>query len=180
MVGLLVERQISASEHTHTAERDSPTLVLSARCLARTRQARRTDSLALRAEVRWWCAECLSAPSQGGTTVFGRRCPHNMRFLIDRWRRIGVRLYLALGIAVFLTLVSAAVGVYYFEQSGDLNYELESESVPALEASWGCRAGGGASAGPGPGSGGRVRVWVQGLTGGGCRGGIGASADRSG
>ena len=59
-----------------------------------------------------------------------------MRFLIDRWRRIGVRLYLALGIAVFLTLVSAAVGVYYFEQSGDLNYELESESVPALEASW--------------------------------------------
>ena len=59
-----------------------------------------------------------------------------MRFLIDRWRRIGVRLYIALGIAVFLTLVSAAVGVYYFEQSGDLNYELESESVPALEASW--------------------------------------------
>lgn len=59
-----------------------------------------------------------------------------MRFLVDRWRRIGVRLYLALGIAVFLTLVSAAVGVYYFEQSGDLNYELESESVPALEASW--------------------------------------------
>ncbi len=56
--------------------------------------------------------------------------------LIDRWRRIGVRLYLALGIAVFLTMVSAAVGVYYFEQSGDLNYELESESVPALEASW--------------------------------------------
>ncbi len=35
-----------------------------------------------------------------------------------------------------LTLVSGATAVYYFEQSGDLNYELESESVPALEASW--------------------------------------------
>ena len=59
-----------------------------------------------------------------------------MRFLIDRWRRIGARLYLALGFAVFLTLVSAGVGVYYFEQSGDLNYQVQSESVPALEASW--------------------------------------------
>ena len=59
-----------------------------------------------------------------------------MRFLLDRWRRIGVRLYIALGVAVLLTLVSGATAVYYFEQSGDLNYELESESVPALEASW--------------------------------------------
>ena len=59
-----------------------------------------------------------------------------MRFLIDRWRRIGARLYLALGFAVFLTLVSGAVGVYYFEQSGDLNYRVQTESVPALEASW--------------------------------------------
>ncbi len=58
------------------------------------------------------------------------------RFLADRWRRIGARLYLALGIAVALTLISAAVGVYYFEQSGDLNYQVRSESVPALEASW--------------------------------------------
>ena len=57
-------------------------------------------------------------------------------FLADRWRRIGARLYLALGIAVALTLISAAVGVYYFEQSGDLNYQVSSESVPALEASW--------------------------------------------
>ena len=57
-------------------------------------------------------------------------------FLADRWRRIGARLYLALGIAVALTLISAAVGVYYFEQSGDLNYQVQSESVPALEASW--------------------------------------------
>ena len=59
-----------------------------------------------------------------------------MGFLADRWRRIGTRLYLALGFAVLLTLVSSAVGVYYFERSGDLNYELRSESVPALEAAW--------------------------------------------
>ncbi len=59
-----------------------------------------------------------------------------MRFLIDKWRRIGTRLYLALGFAVALTLVSGAVGVYYFEQSGDLNYQVRSESVPALEGSW--------------------------------------------
>ena len=59
-----------------------------------------------------------------------------MRFLLDRWRRIGARLYLALGFAVFLTLVSSAVGVYYFERSGDLNYQVREESVPALEGSW--------------------------------------------
>ena len=59
-----------------------------------------------------------------------------MRFLMDRWRRIGTRLYLALGFAVFLTLISGAAAVYYFEQSGNLNYELQSESLPALEASW--------------------------------------------
>ena len=59
-----------------------------------------------------------------------------MRFIIDRWQRIGVRLYLALGLAVALTLVSGAVGVYYFEQSGDLNYQIQTETVPALEASW--------------------------------------------
>ena len=41
-----------------------------------------------------------------------------------------------MGFAVFLTLVSGATAVYYFEQSGDHNYELESVSVPALEASW--------------------------------------------
>ena len=52
------------------------------------------------------------------------------------WQRIGTKLYLALGFAVFLTLVSSAVGVYYFERSGDLNYQVRSESVPALEASW--------------------------------------------
>ena len=59
-----------------------------------------------------------------------------MGFLVDRWRRIGPRLYFALGFAVVLTLVSSAVGVYHFERSGDLNYEAESASVPALEASW--------------------------------------------
>ncbi len=59
-----------------------------------------------------------------------------MGFLLDRWRRIGTRLYIALGIAVVLTLVSGAVGVFYFEQSGDLNFQVRSESVPALEASW--------------------------------------------
>ena len=59
-----------------------------------------------------------------------------MGFLVDRWGRIGTRLYLALGFAVFLTLVSSAVGVYYFERSGDLNYQVRSESVPVLEASW--------------------------------------------
>ncbi len=59
-----------------------------------------------------------------------------MRFVVDKWRRIGTRLYLALGFAVALTLISAAVGVYYFEQSGNLNDRVRSESVPALEASW--------------------------------------------
>ena len=59
-----------------------------------------------------------------------------MRFLIETWHRIGARLYLALGFAVFLTLVSAAVGVYYFERSGDINHRLESESVPVLESTW--------------------------------------------
>ena len=59
-----------------------------------------------------------------------------MRFLIDRWRRIGTRLYIALGFAVALTLISGGVAVYYFEQSGDHNYKVQSESVPALEASW--------------------------------------------
>ena len=59
-----------------------------------------------------------------------------MRFIIDRWRRIGTRLYLALGFAVALTLISGGVAVYYIEQSGDHNYRVQSESVPALESSW--------------------------------------------
>ena len=52
------------------------------------------------------------------------------------WRRIGTKLYIALGFAVFLTLGSSAVGVFYFERSGDLSFRLRSESVPALEAAW--------------------------------------------
>ena len=59
-----------------------------------------------------------------------------MSFILDRWRGIGTRLYLALAFAVALTLISSGVGVYYFERSGDLNYTAESESVPALEAAW--------------------------------------------
>ena len=59
-----------------------------------------------------------------------------MRYLLNRWRGIGTRLYLALAFAVFLTLVSSGVGVYYFERSGDLNFEAESNAVPVLEASW--------------------------------------------
>ena len=59
-----------------------------------------------------------------------------MRYLLDRWRGIGTRLYLALAFAVLLTLVSSAVGVFYFERSGDLNYEAEQQTVPVLEAAW--------------------------------------------
>ena len=59
-----------------------------------------------------------------------------MHFIRERWRRIGVKLYLALGLAVALTLVSGAVGVYYFEQSGDLNHRIQTETMPAQEASW--------------------------------------------
>ena len=59
-----------------------------------------------------------------------------MGFLVDRWRGIGTRLYLALAFAVLLTLVSSGVAVFYFERSGDLNYQAESEAVPVLEASW--------------------------------------------
>ncbi len=59
-----------------------------------------------------------------------------MRYLLDRWRGIGTRLYLALAFAVLLTLVSSGVGVFYFERSGDLNYEAEQQAVPVLEAAW--------------------------------------------
>ena len=59
-----------------------------------------------------------------------------MGYLLNRWRGIGTKLYLALAFAVFLTLVSSAVGVYYFERSGNLNYEAEQQSVPVLEAAW--------------------------------------------
>ena len=47
------------------------------------------------------------------------------------WSRIATKLYLALGTAVLLTLLSAGVGVFYFERSGDLNHRVQSEAVPA-------------------------------------------------
>ena len=59
-----------------------------------------------------------------------------MSFLLDIWRRIGAKLYLALGFALLLTLVSSVVGVNYFEQSGDASYRVRTESVPVVEASW--------------------------------------------
>ena len=59
-----------------------------------------------------------------------------MRGFSNPWRRIGTRLYMVLALAVVLTLVSAAVGIFYFERSGDLNHRVKSESVPVLEASW--------------------------------------------
>jgi len=59
-----------------------------------------------------------------------------MGFLLNKWRGIGTRLYVALAFAVLLTLVSSGVSVFYFERSGDLNYKADSESVPVLEASW--------------------------------------------
>jgi phosphoglycerate-specific signal transduction histidine kinase len=78
----------------------------------------------------------MSAPGLHRFLIHPEGAGFDMRFLIDRWRGIGTRLYLALGFAVILTLVSSGVGVYYFERSGDLNYEAESEGVPVLEASW--------------------------------------------
>ena len=59
-----------------------------------------------------------------------------MGFLLNRWRGIGTRLYVALAFAVLLTLVSGGVAVFYFERNGDLIYKADSESVPVLEASW--------------------------------------------
>ena len=47
------------------------------------------------------------------------------------FKRIGTRLYAALGLAVLLTLLSGGVGVYYFERSGDLNHRLVNEAFPA-------------------------------------------------
>ena len=52
------------------------------------------------------------------------------------FRRIGTKLYVALGLAVMLTLLSSGVGVYYFELSGDLNHGLAREQFPAYRAAW--------------------------------------------
>ena len=86
-----------------------------------------------------------------------------MGFFVDRWRRIGTRLYIALGFAVILTLVSGAVGVFYFEQSGDLNFQVRSESVPALEASWTVAQESERLRNVGAGSRSRARFWASGL-----------------
>ena len=52
------------------------------------------------------------------------------------WSRIATKLYLALGTAVLLTLLSAGVGVFYLERSGDLNHRVESEGFPASRDVW--------------------------------------------
>ncbi len=52
------------------------------------------------------------------------------------WGRIGTKLYLVLACAVFLTLVSSAVGVWHFENSGRHTHRMRDEAVPVLEASW--------------------------------------------
>ena len=57
-----------------------------------------------------------------------------MNFLLQVWRRIGTRLYLCLGFAVTLTMVSSAVGIYYFEQSGEATYDVRTLYVPAATA----------------------------------------------
>ena len=52
------------------------------------------------------------------------------------WSRIATKLYLALGTAVLLTLLSAGVGVFYLERSGGLNHRVESEGFPASRDVW--------------------------------------------
>ena len=51
---------------------------------------------------------------------------------IRLWGRIGTKLYLALGLAVTLTLLSSGVGVYHFEKSGDLSHRASQQVVPVL------------------------------------------------
>ncbi len=52
------------------------------------------------------------------------------------FRRIGTKLYAALGLTVLLTLLSSGVGVYYFEVSGGLSHGLSREAFPAVEGAW--------------------------------------------
>ena len=49
------------------------------------------------------------------------------------WSRIRTKLYLALAFGVVLTILSAAVGVYHFEQSGDLNHRVQNAASPLLD-----------------------------------------------
>ena len=51
---------------------------------------------------------------------------------ISLWGRIGTKLYLALGLAVLLTLLSSAVAIYHFEKSGDLSHRASQQVVPVL------------------------------------------------
>lgn len=51
-------------------------------------------------------------------------------------RGIGAKLYVALGLAVLLTLLSSAVGVYYFETSGDLSHGVAQVYRPAYSDAW--------------------------------------------
>ena len=59
-----------------------------------------------------------------------------MSLLVSVWSRIATKLYLALALAVLLTLLSAGVGVFYFERTGDLGRRVESEAVPASRDVW--------------------------------------------
>ena len=77
--------------------------------------------------------------------------PDNSFFLVRAWRSIGPRLYLALALAVMLTLLSSGVGVYYFERGGDAGYLLREESYPAAQSSWQVRKARRQAVYPGPG-----------------------------
>ena len=57
-----------------------------------------------------------------------------MGFFLNAWRRIGARLYLALGFSVLLTVFSGSVGVWYFERAGDSIALLASGPAEALDA----------------------------------------------
>ena len=56
-----------------------------------------------------------------------------MSFFLNAWRRIGARLYLALGFSVLLTVFSGSLGVWYFERAGDSIALLDSGPSAALE-----------------------------------------------
>ena len=59
-----------------------------------------------------------------------------MGFLVASWRRIGARLYLALGFSVLLVVLSSGVGVYYFEQSISFSEQVRLLNLPSQDASW--------------------------------------------
>ena len=59
-----------------------------------------------------------------------------MGFLTASWRRIGARLYLALGFSVLLVILSSSVGVYYFERSIEISDRVRLLIFPSHEAAW--------------------------------------------